>query len=98
MGIDTGNEKEKGIHMKKSITVVLTLIITLTVFSPVRSCAVAITEIPEVGGATAVVLETKTGKIVYNKYMDTPMEPASTTKIMTALLALEKQRDRKSVV
>lgn len=97
MGIDTGNGKKKGIHMKKSITVVLTLIITLTVFSPVRSCAVAITEIPEVGGATAVVLETKTGKIVYNKYMDTPMEPASTTKIMTALLALENLDLKKEI-
>ena len=64
MGIDTGNGKKKGIHMKKSITVVLTLIITLTVFSPVRSCAVAITEIPEVGGATAVVLEKYKSKYI----------------------------------
>jgi len=39
--------------------------------------------------STAVLIEEDTGKILYEKQKDAPVYPASTTKIMTALLTLE---------
>lgn len=59
--------------------------------------AIPVTEIPEIGAVTGIVIDKKTGLVIYNKYMDTPMEPASTTKIMTAMLALEKLDLKKEV-
>ncbi|KOR24265.1 D-alanyl-D-alanine carboxypeptidase family protein [Clostridium sp. L74] len=37
-----------------------------------------------------VLMDSKTGKIIYSKNPDKPYPPASTTKIMTALLTLER--------
>ncbi len=44
---------------------------------------------PQIQGDTAVVLEPNTGTVLYNKGMDAPRFPASITKIMTTLIALE---------
>ena len=44
---------------------------------------------PQIQGDTAVVLEPNTGTILYSKGMDAPRFPASITKIMTTLIALE---------
>lgn len=38
---------------------------------------------------SAVVMEAESGEVLYNKAMDERRYPASTTKIMTALVALE---------
>ena len=46
--------------------------------------------IPEIGCKAAYVVEPNTGKIIYEKNAHDKMYPASTTKILTALLALEK--------
>ena len=45
---------------------------------------------PQIQGDTAVVLEADTGTILYSKGMDAPRFPASITKIMTTLVALER--------
>lgn len=45
---------------------------------------------PNVSADGVVLMDATTGKILYSKNMDTPYPPASTTKIMTALLTLEK--------
>jgi D-alanyl-D-alanine carboxypeptidase len=45
---------------------------------------------PAVSAAGAVLMDASTGKILYSKNMSNPYPPASTTKIMTALLALER--------
>lgn len=42
-----------------------------------------------VAADSAVLMDGKTGEILYSKNMDTAYPPASTTKIMTALLTLE---------
>ncbi len=47
-------------------------------------------EEPAVSAKSAIVLEYHTGKVLYAKNAETPLPMASTTKIMTALLALEK--------
>jgi len=46
------------------------------------------TELP-ISAEGAVLIEYETGKILYSKNADKPMYPASTTKVLTALLALE---------
>jgi len=43
----------------------------------------------EVSAKSAVVMDANTGKILWAKNADTPRYPASTTKIMTALLLIE---------
>ncbi|MDR0817110.1 MAG: D-alanyl-D-alanine carboxypeptidase [Clostridiales Family XIII bacterium] len=44
---------------------------------------------PTINGASAVLIDAKTGQVLFSEKMNTKREPASTTKIMTALLALE---------
>ncbi len=47
---------------------------------------------PVVGAKTACLMDAKTGAILYAKDMDSPQFPASTTKVMTCLLAAENCR------
>lgn len=44
---------------------------------------------PEISSGTACVLDAETGTVLYDKGMTQKMFPASTTKVMTALIALE---------
>ncbi|QIB68364.1 D-alanyl-D-alanine carboxypeptidase [Aminipila butyrica] len=48
-----------------------------------------ITEAPSIVGETGALIDAKTGTVLYNKGMDLQREPASTTKIITGLLAIE---------
>lgn len=45
---------------------------------------------PEIVGQAGLVMDVLTGKVLYEKNAHSPFEPASPTKIMTAILALEK--------
>jgi D-alanyl-D-alanine carboxypeptidase (penicillin-binding protein 5/6) len=47
-------------------------------------------EPPTITGNAGILMDAKTGKVLYEKNAHLRMEPASTTKIMTAILALEK--------
>lgn len=47
-------------------------------------------EFPEPHCEAAILTDRKTGEVLYSKNKDEKMYPASTTKIMTAVLALEK--------
>ncbi len=49
----------------------------------------AVTDVPELVAQSAVLINADTGEVLYDKYKDEPRFPASTTKVMTALLALE---------
>ena len=53
---------------------------------------------PEIHSEGAVLMEANTGKILYDKNAKTPMAPASTTKVMTALLVLEKANLKDKVI
>ncbi|MDD6697435.1 MAG: D-alanyl-D-alanine carboxypeptidase [Veillonellaceae bacterium] len=46
--------------------------------------------LPRVTARSAVVMETKTGRVLYERNMGDRRFPASTTKIMTLIIALEK--------
>jgi serine-type D-Ala-D-Ala carboxypeptidase (penicillin-binding protein 5/6) len=66
----------------------LTLIIALTfIFVPQHKVR-ALTP-PSVAGEGALLMDMNTGQILYDKNSTVKFEPASTTKILTALIALE---------
>ena len=46
--------------------------------------------LPNVTATSAIVIEASTGHVIYSRNPDAPMFPASTTKIMTLILALER--------
>lgn len=52
----------------------------------------------EVYSEAAILIEQETGKILYKKNIDKKMYPASTTKILTAILAIEKCDLNESVI
>lgn len=45
---------------------------------------------PQTTGTSTYMIELNSGKVLYSKYVDDKMYPASTTKLMTALIAAEK--------
>lgn len=48
------------------------------------------TSVPTIAARSAIVMDESTGNILYNKNKDSKVYPASTTKILTALIVLEK--------
>ena len=49
---------------------------------------------PDISAAAAIIMDAQTGFILYEKNIHEPLYPASLTKIMTALLALEQYANR----
>ena len=64
------------------------LIMLLVFICPVVALGAEI-EIPTVNAHGAILMEAETGRILWGKNEHTPLAMASTTKIMTAILALE---------
>ena len=64
---------------------ILLLCMALTIFAP---CSFAIDE-PNIGAQRALIADLDSGRILYSKNMDEKASPASLTKIMTVLLAVE---------
>ena len=80
--------------MKRIISIVLTVLVLINA-APVVSFGA--TQPPSILAETAVVIDAKTGQVLYDKNMNDQREPASTTKVMTALLALENLNLDKTV-
>ena len=77
------------LHKKHNI---LKLFIFFTLFITILSCSsilYATSETPDVASPSCILMEYSTGKILYEKNSDEVMYPASTTKVMTAILTLE---------
>lgn len=64
-------------------------IITILFFNLFISSSFASPIEPDISAESAILIEIDSGEILYEKNANVPMYPASTTKIMTALLALE---------
>lgn len=47
---------------------------------------------PQIQGKAAALIDSKSGEIIFGKSENAPLPPASTTKIMTAILAVEKSK------
>lgn len=72
--------------MKKLVCTMLVLIL-LICSSNFKVLAAA--PLPSIGSDNAVLMNAETGEILYGKNLDSTFAPASTTKLMTALLTLE---------
>lgn len=48
--------------------------------------------VPDIKASAAILMDAKTGQVLYNKNMNKRGAPASTTKILTAILAIESGR------
>lgn len=70
---------------KKTAAALLAIALMLSLWSP----AYGTTEKPEITGQSAILIDATTGKILFEKNSHDQHFPASTTKIMTAILALE---------
>ena len=76
-------------HMKKIISLFLTAAAVAFALSAVRCAVSAQTAMPDVSAKACVLIEEKTGRIVFEKDSSVKLPMASTTKIMTTLLCLE---------
>ena len=77
--------------MKRLLTVALTVIVALTMTLGTSVCAYGASskDALELEATTAILIDAKTGEILFSKNKDVQLTPASMTKIMTALLAIE---------
>jgi D-alanyl-D-alanine carboxypeptidase (penicillin-binding protein 5/6) len=76
--------------MKKIISVVVILFL-FDLLTPMAFADIGQTvSPPSISGEAGILMEVSTGAVLYEKNAYTRLEPASITKIMTAVLALEK--------
>lgn len=73
--------------MKKLITLI---ILSILIYSNSMNMVYAKETPPSVSADSVVLMDALTGEVLYSKNPDSAYPPASTTKIMTALLTLEK--------
>lgn len=84
------------INYKNSICKVL-IVLTLTIFVLIGNIGIFGTYVlanntnsgPDINAESALLIDNKTNKVLYSKDMNRKMFPASTTKILTAILVLE---------
>ncbi len=72
--------------MKKKLSLVLAIVIMLSVFGVTSSAAEFKTESD---ARSLILIEAKTGRVLYEKNADEALPPASVTKVMTMLLVME---------
>lgn len=72
------------------ILLVLLMLCTVGVFSIKTNAVAGSLQSPEIRSESAVLIDAVSGQVLYQKNMNKKMYPASITKIMTGLLALEK--------
>ena len=80
--------------MKRKKTIIAVAVIfcfTSGLFSPVESQAARRKKVPPpISARSAILMDSAGGKIIYGRNIYTRILPASTTKVMTALVVLEK--------
>ncbi|MBC9784321.1 D-alanyl-D-alanine carboxypeptidase [Heliobacterium chlorum] len=72
----------------RSIRLLGSMLMVLTILIPTPVNA-ASTALPEIRGESGYLLDIQSGQEIYSRNANEKLEPASTTKIMTALLAIE---------
>lgn len=72
---------------------VVCLVMTLLLIAAAAVCPAAafaqVSELTAIDGSAAILVDSRTGTVLYEQNADQPVAPASTTKIMTALLVVE---------
>ena len=91
---------KKKLLSKSCLAFLLSLALILSVFSPVQAAEFPSSwpQAPEIAEETGILMEATTGQVLFDKEMDEIRYPASTTKIMTALLILENVKDLSQTV
>ena len=80
--------------MRKVISLILTCVITISVFcTPITAEALTYTPDFEVVSQSAYLVNTDTGKVLYEKEAQKQLIPASLTKMVTCIVALEHCQD-----
>ncbi len=78
--------------MKKkifSLLLAFVLVFQLVPTTPVLAAASDDDEVPTINAASAILVDQKTGRVLYEKNADEKHYPASMTKVLTALLSIE---------
>lgn len=81
-------------HKKILSSLFLFLLIANILYLPV--CAD--TPYPDIFSESAILIDTKTGKVLYGKNENTRQYPASITKLLTALVAIENQKPTDEII
>ena len=86
------------INLKKLLIILLSFLIIFNIFSCISFATEESNNI-NISASSAILMDYSTGKILYEKESQKRMYPASTTKIMTAILTLEncKLEDKATV-
>ena len=80
---------------KQFCAILLVLICTINIFSPTEEINAA--SVPSVNCHAYVIMDANTGKVLLSKNASNKIYPASTVKLMTALVALDKCKITKKV-
>ena len=76
--------------MKKFIkNLLLSTFLFSSIFFTINTIEAKATDLPPVYSEGAILIDGRTGKVLFSKNEHTQFEPASTTKVMTALIVLE---------
>lgn len=73
----------------KKLYILFLLFILITFGCASQVCGYSVSEQPAISSGSAVLIENSTSKVLFDKNMNSKLEPASITKIMTAILAIE---------
>lgn len=77
---------------KKFITKILALAVSFTIVTPFVNSVSAVENSPSIIGQSALVMDMDTKEVIYSKSAEETRSPASTTKLMTALLFAENAK------
>ncbi|MDA8227949.1 MAG: D-alanyl-D-alanine carboxypeptidase [Desulfitobacterium hafniense] len=83
--------------MKRIIALFIVICFIFTRTIPVKAGTNEQDLLPEIHGEAAILIDVKSGQILFNKNSDKQLAPASTTKIMTGLLAIESGKLQETV-
>ena len=76
--------------MKRKFSILAVVAVALSLFSPLtQSTEAEAKKKPSISADSGIVMDIQSGTILYEKNMDKKQYPASITKVMTALLAIE---------
>lgn len=77
-------------HKRFSILLILFLVFSMS--SNIFAASDGTTNLPTIFGKAAITVDVSTGEVIYAKNVDKQTYPASTTKLMTALLLAENKK------
>ena len=80
-------------EIKKRLRGIFLLALSLCVLVLGSASAARLPAPPDITAETAILVEASTGRVIYEKNADRLMYPASMTKMMTCILALERWKD-----